>query len=122
MREGEQSHFGDIREIVVFLLNGKLGFSRVVIFAKGDSYGGKSVPFGEIISIFCKGFSDHLSLYKGIMSLLFNLVQVEEWFGDKKSGKVDLVDLKLLPVACSPFPTLTRKLFQQALFKINNHK
>ncbi len=24
-------------------------------------------------------------------------------------------DVKLLPVACSPFPTLTRKLFQQAL-------
>ncbi len=35
-----------------------------------------------------------------------------QWLGNKKSGKVDV---KLLPVACSPFPTFTRKLFQQAL-------
>ncbi len=35
-----------------------------------------------------------------------------QWLGNKKSGKVDV---KLLPVACSPFPNFTRKLFQQAL-------
>ncbi len=37
-----------------------------------------------------------------------------QWLGNKKSGKVDV---KLLPVACSPFSTFTRKLFQQALNK-----